>query len=395
MFGKNGEEWERALAMASRRMKPSHASPFDPPTAISKGRGFNDLDKDRANLSDREMKDRVYFKAGWYRGGGFVNKDNIIFFAPYRSDIWYLDNKSLPHIEIKSVVGRDVYTHHSVRSIYRFVAHMIVKVIQQPSKYHLYRPDLGVHSPTIHWDTDEGFVAIGYDGRHKSIDMVDFIYDRLEMCNEESTPIHNAYDRDYKRGGIPHGSLDITPTYKDNTMITSNKDNKRMANIEFIGSDYSILLTNEGEEFMSEAYKVDNTIASTLMVGDIAVVEVYGGYKLVTVATVLPNTLENAEDAAHAKAWVVNKLDRTQHLERVEATERHAWVIKQLEEKKKAMDSFQVYAMLANFDGEAAKLIEELKELSGVKGTPPSQDDASAQDDDVIDAVQAGMPHQS
>ena len=157
---------------------------------------------------------------------------------------------------------------------------------------------------------------------------------------------------------------------KDNKMRVTSKENNELYNsasdLDFIGSGYSLALVTADEHCTPEVFKIDTILASTVAEGNCIVVEYPNGYATLRVSKILPNTLENATYQASAHYWVVNKVDETDHLARATGTQRHKWLLSQLEEKKKALDSYQMFEILSKYDDGAAKMIEELKELSGV-----------------------------
>jgi len=146
-----------------------------------------------------------------------------------------------------------------------------------------------------------------------------------------------------------------------------NKEN----DVNYIGGDYQIVevsyTTNTGEFPTIHSYYFKCDIDIEVTEGDLMVVESKRGLGIVGVIKCFTNCLENAEIVKKATAWIVCKIDYSRQKARKEATERRVYVIQQLEEKKQQMDAINMYALLAETDKDAAKLLEELKTLGGTK----------------------------
>ena len=69
---------------------------------------------------------------------------------------------------------------------------------------------------------------------------------------------------------------------------------------------------------------------------------------------------KNAQ-VAKATKYIVNTIDDTHYLARIEADKRRAEIIKKLEKKRKEVEELAVYQWLAAQDSEAANLLNELK----------------------------------
>lgn len=140
-----------------------------------------------------------------------------------------------------------------------------------------------------------------------------------------------------------------------------------MANVNYVGTNYNLVevtysLGVTGVHTQTYVFKCDKDI--DLIRGDLAVVESSRGYGLVEVLGVYEDIIENADLAKLATAWVVSKVDMTRHEVKKEASKRVEYIKSKLEEKKKSMEAFNMYAMLAQFDPEAAQLVDELKTLT-------------------------------
>jgi hypothetical protein len=113
-------------------------------------------------------------------------------------------------------------------------------------------------------------------------------------------------------------------------------------------------------------YKCDISNGTTpdVQVGDMVVVENSKGYNLGIVTDVYTDSFQNAAIAKQATAWVVDKVDMTRHIKKLEATVRRDYILTKLSERQEQIQANQMYALLAQVDPEAKKLLEELTELS-------------------------------
>jgi len=159
-----------------------------------------------------------------------------------------------------------------------------------------------------------------------------------------------------RQSGIhSHTNFHIVGAKKVKTMRT-NKD------VNFIGGQYKVVKVCYLDSPLSEYnFKVD--VDTEVEKDNLLVVESTNGYGLVTVVEVLANNIDNAEEVNKATAWVVSKVDITRQEARKEATRQRAYIIKQLEERKKAVESVNMYALLAEADPEAKKLLADLKKI--------------------------------
>ena len=107
------------------------------------------------------------------------------------------------------------------------------------------------------------------------------------------------------------------------------------------------------------AYKTDLDLEA----GDIVVVKA-SELKLCTVVSIIEDILVNAQIVNRATKWIVDKVDMSKHIARINRVERMDFIKNKLEEKKKAMEEIAIFEMLAKADPEAAKLLNEMKQLT-------------------------------
>ena len=135
--------------------------------------------------------------------------------------------------------------------------------------------------------------------------------------------------------------------------------------VNYIGGEYNIVEVSydlRGGPILGTYYsKVDKDIE--LKEDDLVVVESKRGLSITRVIEVFENTIGNADIVKQATAWVVDKVDYSRQQARKEATEKRAYILQQLEEKKAQLETIQMYAILAEMDPEAKKLVDELKTL--------------------------------
>ena len=142
----------------------------------------------------------------------------------------------------------------------------------------------------------------------------------------------------------------------ENKMIIENKN--------YIGGEYRVAEVShniDGPYLESFYFKVD--IDVKVVVDNIVVVDSQRGLSLGKVIAIHDNNVGNANIIQKAKAWIVSVVDMVNHKKRIDATVQRAYIIKQLEERKEAMDAVDVYARLAENDPEAKKLVDQLKLL--------------------------------
>lgn len=152
--------------------------------------------------------------------------------------------------------------------------------------------------------------------------------------------------------------------YTDYRLI-KQKENKIKTNVNYIGGEYNIAEVSydlvEGIVLDTYYFKVDKDI--TLQQDDLVVVESKKGLGIARIVGVFENNIKNADIVKRATAWVVDKVDYSRQQARKEATEKREYILQQLEEKKEQMETIKMYAMLAEMDPEAKKLVDELKTL--------------------------------
>ena len=136
-------------------------------------------------------------------------------------------------------------------------------------------------------------------------------------------------------------------------------------NYYYVGVRHDV---NSKDIFIANPYiykcDISNGTTPDVQVGDMVVVENSKGYNLGIVTEVYIDSFQNAAVAKQATAWVVDKVDMARHLKKVEATVRRDYLLTKLNERQEQVQATQMYALLAQVDPEAKKLLEELTELS-------------------------------
>lgn len=136
-------------------------------------------------------------------------------------------------------------------------------------------------------------------------------------------------------------------------------------NYYYVGVRHDV---NSKDIFIANPYiykcDISNGTTPDVQVGDMVVVENSKGYNLGIVTDVYTDSFQNAAIAKQATAWVVDKVGMTRHLKKVEATVRRDYLLTKLNERQEQVQATQMYALLAQVDPEAKKLLEELTELS-------------------------------
>lgn len=136
-------------------------------------------------------------------------------------------------------------------------------------------------------------------------------------------------------------------------------------NYYYVGVRHNV---NSKDIFITNPYiykcDISNGTTPDVQVGDMVVVENSKCYKLGIVTDVYTDSFQNAAIAKQATAWVVDKVDMARHLKKVEATVRRDYLLTKLNERQEQIQATQMYALLAQVDPEAKKLLEELTELS-------------------------------
>lgn len=143
-------------------------------------------------------------------------------------------------------------------------------------------------------------------------------------------------------------------------------EEKEMTTVNYIGGEYNIAevtydLSSSMPVLNTYYFKVDKDLI--LKENDLVVVESSKGLSIVRVVATYNNNIHNADKVKKATAWVVDKIDYSRQQSRKEATEKRAYILQQLEEKKEQMETIKMYALLAEMDPEAKKLVDELKTL--------------------------------
>ena len=163
----------------------------------------------------------------------------------------------------------------------------------------------------------------------------------------------------------PNRVVKHTQYNEDGTTTVTMKKEKEiiMDNVNFVGGEYNVVkvkLTSNSQSHYNFKIAADLPIEE----GNLVVVHSVKGLALARVIRGYANNFENAGEISKATAWVVNVVDETIHLNRVKATEKREYILKQLEERKEAMEATQVYEMLGSIDPVAKKLLKQLKKLS-------------------------------
>ncbi len=144
---------------------------------------------------------------------------------------------------------------------------------------------------------------------------------------------------------------------------TKNKNKVvMMENVNFVGGEYNVVAIKISRKDSYYNFKIAADIP--VEEGDLVVYHSHKGMGIGTVKKAFINNFENAEEISKATAWIVNVVDQTDHLNRVKATAKREYILKQLEERKAAMEASQVYELLGSVDPIAKKLLKQLKKLS-------------------------------
>ncbi len=144
------------------------------------------------------------------------------------------------------------------------------------------------------------------------------------------------------------------------------KEKEMNKNVDYVGGEYKVVKVDYefNNEFSTKFYNFKMDIDTKVKEGDLLVAESSNGLAIVKCIEIIENNIKNAMDVKKAKAWIVDKIDYSRQKKRKKATERREYIIQQLEERKAQVDEINMYQMLANMDPTAAKLVEELKQLS-------------------------------
>ncbi len=134
-----------------------------------------------------------------------------------------------------------------------------------------------------------------------------------------------------------------------------------MENVNFVGGEYNVVAI----KLSGKAGLYNFKIASDIPVSEDSLVAYHSakGLGIGTVKKAYTNTFENAEEISKATAWIINVVDNTDHLNRIKASAKREYIVKQLEERKQAMEASQVYEALGSIDPIAKKLLKQLKKL--------------------------------
>jgi len=178
-------------------------------------------------------------------------------------------------------------------------------------------------------------------------------YRNGELYKSNATP--NSRDKWYlcNRHGIALTQIEV-----DN--LNKSKEEQMENNVNYIGGEYKVVKVKyvDGGKYNFKA-DIDMELNENILV----VVEAKNGLGLANVVEVFENCVDNAAEIKKATAWIVNVVDTTAQDKRKEATRQREYILQQLEEKKAQMEAISVYALLAQTDKEAAKLLEQLSAL--------------------------------
>ena len=201
------------------------------------------------------------------------------------------------------------------------------------------------------WNHDEkAFRYVTYDESNKSVAI------RHMTGNSPSLEVTSAFDLEY-----------ITIGKKQSI---KNKGSRMKSDVNYIGTGYKVVEVSyeiEGQDLLQHHYSFKTDL--DLVEGNLAVVESSNGLSMVRVVKdAVPKSLDKDVVASfnRAKAWVVDIIDTTAQDARREATERKAFIMQELEERKEAVAEKAIYKMLAETDPEAKKLLEELDAIDAV-----------------------------
>lgn len=160
---------------------------------------------------------------------------------------------------------------------------------------------------------------------------------------------------------------DLVVVYEEKKQNKINKGKDMARNVDYIGTGYRVVEVTydlySDIDLDTYMFKTDKDVK----IGDLVVVESASGFGICrAVSDAIERSLATNVVRAFnkAKAWVVDVVDVKEHNMRKEATERKAFIMEQLKERKEAIEEQAIYTMLAQQDQEAAKLLEELKTLS-------------------------------
>lgn len=216
--------------------------------------------------------------------------------------------------------------------------------------------DIGKVFKKVAWGTSNSLIfswceEAGYYGYCSIDDEGDIVF----------RPPHHTINRKlgYKVSRVGDGVLECAMV-----LVTTIKKENKMKNVNYIGGKYNVVsAVGMSDPLYIGFYKIDADIK--VEKDDLIVVETGYGLEIVTVIEFYERSLEveTMKIFNNAIAWVVDKIDESRQKQRREATERRKFITKQLEEKKEAMEEIAIYKMLAESDPDAAKLLEELKQL--------------------------------
>lgn len=126
--------------------------------------------------------------------------------------------------------------------------------------------------------------------------------------------------------------------------------------VNYIGGEYKVVKVGE--------YYCKIDIAIEVYEHDYVIIELQPNrYNIAQVDEVLLNNIDNANLISKAQSWVVDIVDMTAQEGRKTNTVQREYILKQLEEKRKAMEIISMYEALAKTDSKVAKLLNELKEI--------------------------------
>ena len=111
-------------------------------------------------------------------------------------------------------------------------------------------------------------------------------------------------------------------------------------------------------KFDGYAYKTYDFFTDLeLKVGDVVVVDTQNGLQVAEVVDV-------DVDSSKATKWVVDKVDMEAHKARIEREKRLKEITQKMEARRKKLEKFEVYRMLAEKDDEMAELLKQYAEVA-------------------------------
>lgn len=162
----------------------------------------------------------------------------------------------------------------------------------------------------------------------------------------------------------------LTNIEDPNNKIKEKETKEMKKDVNYIGGEYkavSVRYIEDGSTGRTYTFKADLDIAAKMEEGTFVVVEGSTGYGLAKVVKVYDKSIKDKDSINkynEATAWIVNIVDTKAQDARKDATERKAFILKELDERKAQVEEIAIYEYLAKNDNEAGKLLAELKQLT-------------------------------